>query len=78
MLAGGLLAKGVRPIESYEDAAYDRAGKYYWFFTTFPGWTYDDVENCPLWLRQRLPYVHAIAVKIAEEKREAAERAAKS
>lgn len=78
MLAGGLLAQGVRPIETREDWLYDRAGRYYWFFTTFPGWTKSIVDELPPWLRDRLPDVHKIVKKIEQERQEAADREAQS
>lgn len=70
VLAGGLLAEGVRPIETEEDYLYDRAGTYYWWFTTFPGWTKSDVDDLPPWLRERLPDVHKIVQAIEQKRRE--------
>lgn len=74
LLAGGLLAQGVRPAVSREDYLYERAGHYYFFAKTF-GWTDQQVDALRPWLRQRLPEVHAISEKIAEERREADRRA---
>lgn len=70
LLAGGTLAAGVRPAETREDELYERAGHFYFFFTTF-GWTYDDYMSCPLWLVRRLEYVHAITMRVRQEKADA-------
>lgn len=76
MLTGGLIAQGVRPIQSREDYLYDRAGNYYWWFTTFPGWRKSDVDDLPPWLAERLPFVHEIVKAIEDKKAAAKEKAA--
>jgi hypothetical protein len=77
VLAGGLLAQGVRPIENREDYLYEQAAHYYWWMRTFPGMRGpSDVDALPPWLRQRLPDVHKIVKKLEEEDADRARKAA--
>jgi hypothetical protein len=72
MLAGGVLAAGVRDAVSEEDRKMELAAWYDYFFRTYH-WTFGDVEGdaslgCPLWLRDRLPEIGRILNEIQAER----------
>lgn len=63
----------VRPAVSIDDAALEGAGVYFFFAERF-GWTPDQVDDMPAWLRDRLATVGAVHDEVAEEKAKKAAR----
>lgn len=71
MLAGGILAQGVRPRLTREDFLWEKAAWADGFFERY-GWTLEELEAQPDWLTERLPGIWQIK---AENEKERAERA---
>lgn len=66
----------IRPAISEEDSLLEEAAAYDWFFTRYH-WTWRDVEDCPEYLKHRLPTVGAIKDEIQNERNEKASLAQK-
>lgn len=69
MLAGGILAQGVRPAFTREDRLLEKAAEYHFFGKTY-GYTPGQVRALPHWLRNLMPVVAGVEAEVEAERRE--------
>lgn len=66
MLAGGVLAAGVRPAETVEDLLWELAAHADYFFRRY-GWDWWQLKRQPDWLLSRLKGVGEILNELQQE-----------
>lgn len=66
LLAGGILAQGVRPAVSREDRLMEKTAWADYFFRTY-GWTWQQLRDQPFWLVARLPEIGNMRAEIEKE-----------
>lgn len=71
LLAGGLLAQGIRPAATEQDRLWEKAAWARGFFKAY-GWDWQQLRDCPFWLRDRLMDIENMIAEIEKEQIERA------
>lgn len=73
LLAGGILAEGVRPADTREDRLLEKAARYHFFGKVY-GYTKQETDSLPAWLAERMPVIAELEAEVEREAREREQR----